>query len=128
MDLNRLILGKSYNSTKVFRTAQHVVQAILLGVVVPALILLLIWDLTDNPNPVPGVVVIAGLVMLCFFFSYVFGKGCPNPNTKVQKIRDMASTITDFILIYNLIPLFCLDFGIPMASLNSFIFFLNQFT
>ena len=68
VDLNRLILGKSYNSTKVFRTAQHVVQAILLGVVVPALILLLIWDLTDNPNPVPGVVVIAGLVMLCFFF------------------------------------------------------------
>ena len=72
VDLNRLILGKSYNSTKVFRTAQHVVQAILLGVVVPALILLLIWDLTDNPNPVPGVVVIAGMVMLCFFFSYVF--------------------------------------------------------
>ena len=64
VDLNRLILGKSYNSTKVFRTAQHVVQAILLGFVVPALILLLIWDLTDNPNPVPGVVVIAGLVML----------------------------------------------------------------
>ena len=55
VDLNRLILGKSYNSTKVFRTAQHVVQAILLGFVVPALILLLIWDLTDNPNPVPGV-------------------------------------------------------------------------
>ena len=72
VDLNRLILGKSYNSTKVFRTAQHVVQAILLGIVVPLLILLLIWDLTDNPNPVPGVVVIAGLVMLCFFFSYVF--------------------------------------------------------
>ena len=72
VDLNRLILGKSYNSTKVFRTAQHVVQAILLGIVVPALILLLIWDLTDNPNPVPAVVVIAGLVMLCFFFSYVF--------------------------------------------------------
>ena len=72
MDLNRVILGKSYNSTKVFRTAQHVVQAILLGIVVPLLILLLIWDLTDNPNPVPAVVVIAGLVMLCFFFSYVF--------------------------------------------------------
>ena len=71
VDLNRLILGKSYNSTKVFRTAQHVVQAILLGIVVPLLILLLIWDLTDNPNPVPAVVVIAGLVMLCFF-SYVF--------------------------------------------------------
>ena len=59
VDLNRLNLGKSYNSTKVFRTAQHVVQAILLGVVVPALILLLIWDLTDNPNPVPGVVVLS---------------------------------------------------------------------
>ena len=45
VDLNRLILGKSYNSTKVFRTAQHVVQAILLGIVVPALILLLIWEI-----------------------------------------------------------------------------------
>ena len=33
VDLNRLILGKSYNSTKVFRAAQHVVQAILLGIV-----------------------------------------------------------------------------------------------
>ena len=71
VDLNRLILGKSYNSTKVFRTAQHVVQAILLGIVVPLLILLLIWDLTDNPNPVPAVVVIAGLVMLCFFLSLI---------------------------------------------------------
>lgn len=38
------------------------------------------------------------------------------------------STITDFIVIYNFILLFCLGFGIPMASLNSFIFFLNQFT
>ena len=36
--------------------------------------------------------------------------------------------ITDFILIYNFILLFCLGFGIPMAFLNSFIFFLNQFT
>ena len=34
----------------------------------------------------------------------------------------------DFILIYSCIPLFCLGFGIPIASLNSFIFFLNQFT
>ncbi len=33
-----------------------------------------------------------------------------------------------FFLIYNLILLFCLGFGIPMDSLNSFIFFLNQFT
>ena len=40
----------------------------------------------------------------------------------------MSLTIMDFILIYNLIPLFCLDFGIPIASLNSFIFFLNQLT
>ncbi len=34
----------------------------------------------------------------------------------------------DFILMYSCIPLFCLGFGIPIASLNSFIFFLNQFT
>ena len=90
VDLNRLILGKSYNSTKVFRTAQHVVQAILLGIVVPLLILLLIWDLTDNPNPVPAVVVIAGLVMLCFFFSYVFV--VPDDLTSSATDRTLANT------------------------------------
>ena len=31
-------------------------------------------------------------------------------------------------LIYSFILLFCLGFGIPIASLNSFIFFLNQLT
>lgn len=96
VDLNRLILGKSYNSTKVFRTAQHVVQAILLGVVVPALILLLIWDLTDNPNPVPGVVVIAGLVMLCFFFSYVFVV----PDDLTSSATDRTLAIASKIFVY----------------------------
>lgn len=96
VDLNRLILGKSYNSTKVFRTAQHVVQAILLGVVVPALILLLIWDLTDNPNPVPGVVVIAGMVMLCFFFSYVFVV----PDDLISSATDRTLAIASKIFAY----------------------------
>lgn len=96
VDLNRLILGKSYNSTKVFRTAQHVVQAILLGIVVPLLILLLIWDLTDNPNPVPAVVVIAGLVMLCFFFSYVFVV----PDDLTSSATDRTLAIASIIFAY----------------------------
>lgn len=53
---------------------------------------------------------------------------CLNPTAKVQKSVICHSTITDFILIYNCIPLFCLGFGIPIASLNSFIFLLNLFT
>ena len=40
----------------------------------------------------------------------------------------MSLTIMDFILIYNLIPLFCLDFGIPIASLDSSLLRLNQLT
>lgn len=36
------------------------------------LLALLAWDLVANPHPVPAVVTIAGLVLLCFFFSYVF--------------------------------------------------------
>ena len=47
---------------------------------------------------------------------------------KYKKSMICHSTHTDFILIYSCIPLFCLGFGIPIASLNSFIFFLNQLT
>ena len=51
------------------------------------------------------------------------------PQSECKKYKKSVichSTITDFILIYSCIPLFCLGFGIPIASLNSFIFFLNQ--
>ena len=57
--------------TRTLRNAQRV-ATVLLGLCVPFLIVLLVWDLTANMNPVPAVVTIAGLVMLCFFFSYVF--------------------------------------------------------
>ncbi|MDY2777191.1 MAG: histidine kinase [Collinsella sp.] len=57
--------------TRTLRAAQQV-ATILLGLCVPFLLGLLVWDLVANPNPVPAVVTIAGLVMLCFFFSYVF--------------------------------------------------------
>ena len=47
---------------------------------------------------------------------------------KYKKSVICHSTITDFILIYNLIPLLCLGFGIPIASLNSSLLRLNQLT
>ncbi|QWT18273.1 histidine kinase [Collinsella sp. zg1085] len=60
------------NPTKVLGSAQFV-MAMLLGLCVPMLFLLLIWFMTAHiANPVPAVVTIAGLVLLCFFFSYVF--------------------------------------------------------
>lgn len=61
----------SRNMTRTLRNAQRV-ATILLGLCVPFLLILLVWDLMANPSPVPAVVTIAGLVMLCFFFSYVF--------------------------------------------------------
>lgn len=61
----------SRNTTRTYRIAERA-ATILLALCIPALFALLIWDLTHDPNPVPAVVTIAGLVMLCFFFSYVF--------------------------------------------------------
>lgn len=58
----------------------------------------------------------------------MFRKGLFQSSYKSTKIRDMSLTITDFILIYNLIPLFCLDFSIPIASLDSSLLRLNQLT
>lgn len=55
----------------------------------------------------------------------MFRKGLFQSSYKSTKIRDMSLAITDFILIYNLIPLFCLDFGIPIASLDSSLLSLN---
>ena len=59
------------NMTRTLRSAQRA-ATVVLGLCVPFLLALLVWDLTANINPVPAVVTIAGLVMLCFFFSYVF--------------------------------------------------------
>lgn len=59
------------NLTRVLRSTR-VVMTVLLGLCVPMLLALLVWDLVANPNPVPAVITIAGLVFLCFFFSYVF--------------------------------------------------------
>ena len=59
-------------------------------------------------------------------FSYVLDRVASIRVQKYKKSVICHSTITDFILIYSCIPLFCLGFGIPIASLNSFIFFLNQ--
>ena len=59
-------------------------------------------------------------------FSYVLDRVASIRVQKYKKSVICHSTITDFILIYSCIPLFCLGFGIPIASLNSFIFFMNQ--
>lgn len=63
--------SRRVNPTKVLGTAQ-VGMTVLLCLCVPMLLALLVWDLIANPNPVPAVITIAGLVLLCFFFSYVF--------------------------------------------------------
>ena len=63
--------SRRLNPTKVMRSSK-VAMTVLLGLCVPLLLLMLVWDLMDNPHPVPAVVTIAGLVLLCFFFSYVF--------------------------------------------------------
>ena len=69
MDLRTPRWSGRWNSTKVFRSVQRIVQGLLLFVCVPLLLVLLAWDMSGNPNPVPSIVVIAGIVMLCFFFS-----------------------------------------------------------
>jgi len=64
--------------------------------------------------------------LLLFFVC--LGKSYPIQIQKYKKFVIMECRITDFILIYSLILLFCFVFGIPIASLNLFIFFLNQLT
>lgn len=69
---NPFRISRRMNPTKVLGSAQFV-MTVLLGLCVPGLFALLAWDIVaEVPNPVPAVVTIAGLVLLCFFFSYVF--------------------------------------------------------
>ena len=91
MDLHSLKWGGRWNSTKVFRSAQQVVQGVLLFVCVPLLLILLAWDIMENPEPVPSIVVIAGLVMLCFFFSYVFVVPDDLTSTSTDRTLNIAS-------------------------------------
>ncbi len=60
-------------------------------------------------------------------FLICLGKSYLNPIQKYEKSVIFLKS-SRFFLIYSFILLFCLGFGIPIASLNSFIFFLNQFT
>ncbi len=60
-----------WNQTKFFRVAQSwALRGLILCV--PMLLGLLALEFVTNPNPVPAVITIAGLVLLCFFFAYVF--------------------------------------------------------
>lgn len=59
------------NQTKFFHHAQTwALRGLMLCV--PMLLVLLALEFVSNPNPVPAVITIAGLVLLCFFFAYVF--------------------------------------------------------
>ena len=60
-------------------------------------------------------------------FSYVLERVT---SIQVQKYEKSVIYLKSsrIFLIYSFILLFCLGFGIPMTSLNSCIFFLNQFT
>lgn len=59
------------NYTKFYRTAQRWALGAL-GICTVMLFVLLLVDFVANPSPVPAVITIAGLVLLCFFFAYVF--------------------------------------------------------
>lgn len=59
------------NQTKFFQNAQKWALRGLMACV-PMLLVLLGFEFVSNPNPVPAVITIAGLVLLCFFFAYVF--------------------------------------------------------
>lgn len=63
--------SRQLNPTKLMRQSQ-MAMTVLLVLCVPMLAVLLVLDIAGNPHPVPAVVTIAGLVLLCFFFSYVF--------------------------------------------------------
>lgn len=93
MDLRTPRWSGRWNSTKVFRSAQRIVQGLLLFVCVPLLLVLLAWDMSGNPNPVPSIVVIAGIVMLCFFFSYVFVVPDDLTSTSTDRTLSIASKI-----------------------------------
>lgn len=69
--VNPLRLLERQNHTKFFRDAQKwALRGLMLCV--PMLLGLLGLEFVSNPNPVPAVITIAGLVLLCFFFAYVF--------------------------------------------------------
>ena len=68
-------------------------QGLLLFVCVPALLVLLVWDILENADPVPSIVVIAGLVLLCFFFSYVFVVPDDLTSTSTDRTLNIASKI-----------------------------------
>ena len=82
----------SHNETRTLRLAQRI-ATILLGLCVPFLLVLLVWDLVANPSPVPAVVTIAGMVMLCFFFSYVFVVPDDLTSTATDRTLAIASKI-----------------------------------
>lgn len=87
--------SRRLNPTKVMRSSQ-VIMTVLLGLCVPLLLILLVWDLMDNPHPVPAVVSIAGLVLLCFFFSYVFVV----PDDLTSSATDRTLSIASKIFTY----------------------------
>lgn len=85
----------SRNTTRYYRLAERV-ATVLLALCIPALFALLAWSLAHNATPVPAVVTIAGLVMLCFFFSYVFV--APDDMTSIATDRTLA--IASKIFVY----------------------------
>ncbi|MBY4798123.1 histidine kinase [Collinsella sp. AGMB00827] len=93
---NPIRFPKRLNPTKVLGSAQFV-MTVLLGLCVPMLFVLLVWDIVaEVPNPVPAVLTIAGLVLLCFFFSYVF----VIPDDLTSSATDRTLAIASKIFMY----------------------------
>lgn len=71
---NRLVAptrAQRHNPTQVAHTWERSMNVVL-GASTVLLLALLVQTLTTQPNPLPAVMTIAGLVLLCFFYAFVF--------------------------------------------------------
>lgn len=86
---------RRHNPTRALAQAK-VAMLVLLGLCVPALFAMLAWSLVAESNPVPAVITIAALVMLCFFFSYVFVLPDDLTTTSTDRTLAIASRIFEY--------------------------------
>lgn len=81
-----------HNPTHRARRFERVMEAMLI-VMALLLIVLLVRRLTTDANPLPAVMTIAGLVLLCFFYAYVFVLPDDLTSTATDRTLGIASQL-----------------------------------
>lgn len=81
-----------HNPTQRARTGGRV-MSVLLAACVVVLVCMLIASYLVMPNPIPAVVIIAGLVLLCFFYAYIFVLPDDITSTSTDRTLGIASTL-----------------------------------